>query len=346
MQQPKINFKGTAILFTASMAALISLIWSAALIGKGIWQLSQQSITLNSSQVNHIRDFAQVPNVATGVFDYGGSTAWAPLRLAVDSVIQSERPEFQLRYRQPEKEPPGSIPGIQMLLAGKLAFVQSSHPLPSESYELVKKKGLKLKQVPVAVDSIVVAVHPQLNISGLTLSELQAIYTGKISNWRELGGPDLAITAYSRPTSTGGMVDFFAAQILQNRDFGSHVSFVATTTQALRQLANNPGGIYYGSAATILRQCTVKSLSLGHKKDDLVAPYQNPLVATSDCPQQRNKLNIKALRTAEYPLTHYLYVIFLHNEAESSSIGQDYANFLLTSQGQDLITKAGFIALD
>ena len=346
MQQPKSNRKGTATLLTASMAALIALIWSAALIGKGIWQLSQQSITLNSSQVKHIPDFTQVPNVATGVFNYGGSTAWAPLRLAVDSVIQSERPEFQLRYIQPEKEPPGSIPGIQMLLAGQLAFVQSSHPLPSELYELVKKKGLKLEQVPVAVDSIVVAVHPQLNISGLTLSELQAIYTGKISNWRELGGSDLAITAYSRPSSTGGMVDFFTAQILQNRDFGSNVSFVATTTQALRQLANNPGGIYYGSGATILPQCTVKSLPLGHKKNDLVAPYQNPLVTTSDCPQQRNKLNIKALRTAEYPLTHYLYVVFLQNEVESSSIGQVYANFLLTSQGQELITKAGFIALD
>ena len=346
MQQPKSNRKRTATLLTASMAALIALIWSVALIGKGIWQLSQQSITLNSSQVNHIPDFAQVPNVATGVFNYGGSPAWAPLRLAVDSVIQSERPEFQLRYIQPEKEPPGSIPGIQMLLAGKLAFVQSSHPLPSELYELVKKKGLKLEQVPVAVDSIVVAVHPQLNISGLTLSELQAIYTGKISNWRELGGPDLAITAYSRPPSTGGMVDFFVAKILQNREFGSNVEFVPTTTQALRQLANNPGGIYYGSAPAIVPQCTVKPLPLGRQEDDLVAPYQQPLVPPSDCPQRRNKLNFKALRTAEYPLTHYLYVVFLQNEGETSQIGQTYANFLLTPQGQKLINKTGFICLD
>ncbi len=78
----------------------------------------------------------------------------------------------------------------------------------------------------------------------------------------------------------------------------------------------------------------------------MIAPYQQPLVSASDCPQRRNKLNIKALRTAQYPLTYYLYVVFLQNEADKSQIGQTYANFLLTAQGQKLITKTGFIPLD
>ena len=343
MEKPNSN-KLTSI--TVAMAAFVALVWSVVPIAKGIWQLSQQSNIQTSRNNKNIPDFARVPNVATGVFSYGGSTAWAPLRLAVDSVIQSERPELQLRYIQPQKEPPGSSPGIQMLLAGKLAFVQASYPLHSGERELAKQKGLKLKQVPVAVNSIAVAVHPKLNISGLTLSQLQAIYTGKISNWRELGGSDLAITVYSRPPSTGGMVDFFTSRILQNQEFGSNVEFVFTTTQALRKLANNPGGIYYGSATAIVPQCTVKSLPLGRRADDLVAPYQQPLVPASDCPQRRNKLNLKALRTAQYPLTHYLYVVFLENEDERSPIGQAYANFLLTPQGQKLISKTGFIPLD
>lgn len=350
MQKPNINSnsnsKGKLTLIAVATAALVSLVWSAGLMGKGIGQLFQQSSTQNLANSKKIPDFAHVPNVATGIFNYGGSTAWAPLRLAVDSVIQSERPELRLRYVQPQGEPPGSSPGIQMLLKGQLAFVQTSQPLHSAEYELAKQKGFKLKQVPVAVNSIAVAVHPKLNIAGLTLSQLQAIYAGKISNWRELGGPDLAITAYSRPPSTGGMVDFFVAKILQNREFGSNVEFVPTTTQALRQLANNPGGIYYGSTPAIVPQCTVKPLSLGRKEDDLVAPYQQPLVPPSDCPKRRNKLNFKALRAADYPLTHYLYVVFLQNEEEASQIGQTYANFLLTPQGQKLINKTGFICLD
>ncbi len=169
------------------VAAFICLIWSIGLIGKGIWQLSQPNPkTAENSQ--NIPDFARVPDVATGIFNYGGSTAWASLRLAVDSVIQSERPELQLRYLQPQNEPPGSKPGIGMLLKGQLAFVQSSSPLSPKEYELVKQQGLKLKQVPVAVDSIAVAVHPKLDIPGLTLNQLRAIYTGKVSNWREVGG--------------------------------------------------------------------------------------------------------------------------------------------------------------
>ncbi len=327
-----------------AMAAFVALVWSVGLIGKGIWQLSQLSSTQTSATGKKIPNFARVPNVTTGVFNYGGSTAWAPLRLAVDSVIQSERPELRLRYVQPEKEPPGSSPGIQMLLAGQLAFVQTSQPLSVEESELAKQKGLNLKQVPVAADSIVVAVHPQLNIPGLTLEQVQAIYLGKIVNWREVGGPDLAITAYSRPPSTGGMVNFFRAKILQNQEFGSNVEFLSTTTQALRQLGNNPGGIYYGSAPEIVPQCTVKPLPLGRRGDDLVAPYQQPLVPSSDCPQRRNKLNIKALRTVQYPLTHYLYVVFKEND--KSQIGQTYANFLLTPQGQKLIGKTGFTPLN
>ena len=327
------------------MVAFISLAWSIGLIGKGIWQLSQPSIQTTENSQN-IPDFARVPDVATGVFNYGGSTAWASLRLAVDSVIQSERPELQLRYRQPQNEPPGSKPGIEMLLDGQLAFVQSSHALSPKEYELAKQRGLKLKQIPVAVDSIAVAVHPKLNVPGLTLSQLQAIYTGQVSNWRELGGANLPITVYSRPPSTGDMVDIFQHKIFQDQQFGLNVEFVPTTTQALRQLANNPGGIYYDSTAAMVSQCTVKLLPLGFKEDNLVAPYQKPLVPPADCPKRRNKANFKALRTAQYPLTHYLYVVFLQNEGDKSQVGRTYANFLLTPQGQKLITKTGFIPLD
>ncbi len=332
-------------LITIGIATFISVAWSIGLVGKGIWQLTQPKVQGGLNGKN-IPNFSLVPNVTTGIFNYGGSTAWASLRLAVDSVIQSERPEIQFRYVQPENQPPGSSSGIKMLLEGQVDFVQSSRSLRPEEYQLAKQKGLKLKQVPVAVDSIVVAVHPGLNISGLTLSQLQAIYTGKISNWQELGGLDLPITAYSRPASTGGMVDIFATKVLQHQPLGSNVEFISTTTQALRQLANNPGGIYYGSAPAIIPQCTVKPLPLAREGNSLVAPYQQPLISTSECPQRRNKLNAQALRTAQYPLTHYLYVIFRQGKDGKSPIGQAYANFLLTPQGQKLISKTGFVSLE
>ncbi|MEM8830729.1 MAG: substrate-binding domain-containing protein, partial [Cyanobacteria bacterium P01_G01_bin.19] len=272
----------------------ICLIWSLGAIGRGIWQLSQPAIDteLNS---NNIADFSQVPNVTTGVFNYGGSTAWASLRLAVDSVIQSERPEVQLRYVQPQDEPPGSSPGIEMLLNGEVDFVQSSRPLRPEEYELAEQQGIQLKQVPVAVDSVAVAVNPSLNIAGLTLSQLQGIYTGEISNWQELGSADLPIVPYARPTSTGEINDLIDRQIFTDRQMAANVRLMPTATQALRQLAEDSGGIYYDSTATIVAQCTVKPLPLGESPDNLVAPYQKPLVPTTECPQRRNRINIQAL---------------------------------------------------
>ncbi len=342
MEKPNSN---KLILMAVVTISFISLAWSVGLIARGIWQLSQSKIQ-SAENSGNIPDFSRVPNVTTGVFNYGGSTAWAALRLAVDSVIQSERPELQLRYIQPPNEPPGSRPGIEMLLQGQLAFVQSSRSLDPKDYELAQQKGLKLKQVPVAIDSIAVAVNPQLSIPGLTLSQLQAIYMGKISNWREVGGPDLPITVYSRPSSTGDMVDIFQSKILRDRQFGQNVKFIPTTTLALRQLAKDPGGIYYDSTAAIIAQCTIKLLPLGLEKDNLIAPYRQPLVPPSECPKQRNQANFKALRTARYPLTHYLYVVFLENKEDELQIGQTYANFLLTPQGQRLIAKTGFVSLD
>lgn len=345
MGNPQTKSYGKLTLVTVGVAAFVSLAWSVGLIGKGIWQLSRSKIPTESNGKN-ITNFSQVPNVATGVFNYGGSTAWASLRLAVDSVIQSERPEIQFRYVQPQNQPPGSSSGISMLLAGQVDFVQSSRSLSLEEYQLAKQKGLKLKQIPVAIDSIAVAVHPKLDIPGLTLSQLKAIYTGKISNWQEIGGADLPITVYSRPASTGEIVNFIALKTEQHRAIGSNTKFVSTATQALRQLANNPGGIYYDSTATIMPQCTVKPLPIGETENDLVAPYQPPLVPATECPKRRNKLNAKALRTAQYPLTHYLYVVFLEKNDGQEQIGQVYANFLLTPQGQKLISKTGFLALD
>ena len=331
-------------LIAVGTAVFISLGWSLGAIGKGVWQLSQPGIETELNSKN-IPNFSRVPNVTTGVFNYGGSTAWASLRLAVDSVIQLERPEIQFRYVQPQNELPGSSLGIKMLLEGKVDFVQSSRPLRPEEYELAEQKGIKLKQIPIAVDSITVAVHPNLNVRGLTLGQLQAIYRGEISNWQELGGADLPITPYARPISTGEIVDFIERKIYPHREIGSKVEFVPTATQALRQLANDPGGIYYDSTATIVAQCTVKPIALGERENNLVAPYQQPLVPASECPERRNRANIQALRTAKYPLTHCLYVVFRQGE-EDSEIGRTYAGFLLTSQGQKLISKAGFIPLD
>ncbi|MHC5722042.1 MAG: phosphate ABC transporter substrate-binding protein, partial [Nostoc sp.] len=91
--------------------------------------LSRSSVNSSANQSSNTdttaSTFQTVADVPTNSFNYGGSTAWASIRQLVDSQIQSDRPELQLRYLDPLNGSPGSSSGIRMLLDGKLDFAQS-----------------------------------------------------------------------------------------------------------------------------------------------------------------------------------------------------------------------------
>ncbi|MCL6434636.1 MAG: PstS family phosphate ABC transporter substrate-binding protein [Leptolyngbyaceae cyanobacterium HOT.MB2.61] len=338
---------------------------TVALVGTGFWWLTQRSgvnltnlqpaNTSPNSNPNFNRQtgnqstqagsnlFSEVQNVPSGVFNYGGSTSWAPIRLAVDSALQVARPEFRLRYIEPVGSAPGSGTGIRMLIRDQLAFAQSSRPILDSEFQQAEQRGYKLKQVPVAIDGLAVAVNPSLNIRGLTLDQLRAIYTSQVTNWQEVGGPNLPIQPITRPVTAGGTIELFVEEVLRGSPFGRTVQTVPTTTNALRELAKNPGGIYFASAQEVVPQCTVKPLPVGRRPGEWVLPYQEPLIAPTQCPSQRNQLNLAAFQSGQYPLTRSLYVVIKQNGGVEEKAGEAYANLLLTGEGQEAITKAGFV---
>ncbi|MES1025444.1 PstS family phosphate ABC transporter substrate-binding protein [Gloeocapsa sp. BRSZ] len=335
----------TTVLVLAFLIAL-------GIIGGVFWWLTERlnvdlgGVANNQLQpVTYVATFARVQNVPSGLFSYGGSTTWAPIRSEVDPVIQSVWPEFRLRYTNPTTGAPGSATGIRMLLNNQLAFAQSSRPLNDREYQQAQTRGFTLQEIPVAVDAIAIAVHPTLNVTGITVAQLKEIYTGRIANWNQLGGPNLTITPYSRRLEEGGTVEFFAENVLENEAFATSVQFIPTTTQALREVANNLGGIYYASASEVVPQCTVKPLPLGQTLNNLTPPYQVPFVPLSRCPQERNQLNTAAFQADEYPITRRLFVIIKQNEQIATQAGEAYANLLLTDQGQELIRQAGFVSI-
>lgn len=355
-------------------ALILTLLVTLGLIGGGLWWLTQRSGLLGGfggsspspdtgTSTNEIpttpsptnatvspsaptaNDFASVADIPSGLFNYGGSTTWAPIRGTVDSVIAATHPQFQLRYTDPLTGTPGSASGIRMLLDNQLAFSQSSRSLRPEEYQQAQQRGFSLREVPVAIEGIAIAVHPDLDVPGLTLSQIRDIYTGRIANWSEVGGSDLPITPYSRRIEDGGTVEFFAENVLAGDSFGSGVQFVTNTTQALREVAANPGGVYYASAPEVVGQCTTKPLPIGRQPNELVAPYQEPLVPASQCPGRRNRLNAAAFQSGQYPITRRLFVIIKQNGQADQLAGESYANLLLTNQGQDLLTEAGFVRI-
>ncbi|MEH2076810.1 MAG: substrate-binding domain-containing protein [Nostoc sp.] len=304
---------------------------------------SNQSFkTVSNTTASNFQTIADVP---TASFNYGGSTAWASIRQLVDSQIQSDRPELKLRYVDPVNASPGSSSGIRMLLDGKLDFAQSSRPLTDEEQAMAKARGFTLEQRQVGMDGIAVVVNPSLKVSGLTVDQLHQIYLGKITNWNQVGGPNLPITPLSQRPEDADTVIFSTNSDLKGQTLGSNVQYVYSATEAVRQLSKIPGGVYYASARSVVFQCSVKALPLGSTSGQLVPPYREPMVSPEQCPRQRNQLNTQAVKNGSYPIIANLFVIIKQNKGREQQIGNAYTNLLLTDQGQRAIEQAGFVGV-
>lgn len=342
-------------------ALIVALLVTAGLIGGGVWWLSQRpggiggiingggsspqpTTPISSPTATGGENFSSVANVPSGLFNYGGSTSFAPIRGAIDPQMAAVFPGFQLRYTEPLSGASGSATGIRMLLDNQLAFAQSSRSFTPQENQEAQQRGFSLNAIPVALEGIAIAVNPNLNIPGLTVAQLRDIYTGAVTNWNQVGGPNLPITAFSRPLAGSGTVEFFVANVLGGTSLGGNVRSIPTTTEALRAVSSAPGGIYFASAPEIVGQCTVKPLAIGRQAGQFVAPYQGEIFLSPQCPGQRTQLDLDALRN-NYPLTRQLFVIVKQNGQADQQAGEAYANLLLTRQGQDLLGQAGFVPI-
>jgi len=193
---------------------------------------------ITGAKVETYRSLAEVPNVPQGTFSHGGSTTFAPMRSEeINGAIKRSQSQFQLRYLEPPTGKPGSGKGIEMLLEGQLSFAESSRALKDEEISSAKNRGFALEQVPIAIDGIVFYINPQLHgqgLKGITLAQAKDIFTGKITNWQQVGGPNLAITPLSRNLKAGGTVDFFVEKVLDKQPLGSNVQEVIDTPRRER----------------------------------------------------------------------------------------------------------------
>ena len=299
---------------------------------------------------NHLNSDAKL-QFPSGTWQYAGSTTWQTINNLVNQQLQQKYPNFKLTYTYHPTLPNGSGTGIKMLLDGQVSFAQSSRPAEDSEYDSAIIRGKILKQVPVAIDGIAVVINPEVNIEGLTIKQLAGIYRGKITNWGQIGGQDLEITPYARPLQSG-TTEFFRNNILKDHVYGKNVVFVEESALAIKQVTNinNPGGIYFVSVAEVINNCNLKILPIARRYGTVFVGLNNP---ESVCILERDgnlfpgddPLNTEVLQTGEYPLVRRLFVIIEINSPIDEEVGEAYKNFLLTKQGQELISKAGFIPI-
>jgi phosphate transport system substrate-binding protein len=143
----------------------------------------------------------------------------------------------------------GSGTGIAALINGGTDICNASRSMKESEKEMVRERyGKDVKEIPVALDGVTIYVHQDSPIQSITKEQLKQIYTGRITNWKDVGGGDQTIVPYSRENNSGTYV-FFKEHVLDNEDFAPEIQTLPGTAAIVNAVSKDPASIGYGGVA-------------------------------------------------------------------------------------------------
>src|SRR5687768_2786759 len=143
----------------------------------------------------------------------------------------------------------GSGTGIAALINGTTDVCQASRPMKEDEKRKLRDRYQSMGvEIPVARDGLTIYVHESNPIREISMEQLRAIYTGKVTNWKGVGGPDARIVLYSRENSSGTYV-YFKDHVLEGQDYAASAQTLPGTAAVVNAVAKDPKGIGYGGAA-------------------------------------------------------------------------------------------------
>jgi phosphate transport system substrate-binding protein len=230
----------------------------------------------------------------------------------------------------------GSGTGVAALLNKTTEIANSSRELKSAELEDAKEKGVTPFTYQVALDGIAVIVHPESKVDNLTIQQVSDIFSGKITNWKSVGGIDMPITLYGRENSSG-TYEFFKDHVLGKDAAGKKVDYSSATqvlqgTAALGEaVARDKKGIGYGGVGYFAERNDVKILHIKKDKDSqAISPAEN------------NKVNYDVIWSGDYSISRYLYC-FTNGEATGKV--KEFMDFVISQEGQNVVKTMEYIPL-
>ena len=193
---------------------------------------------------------------------------------------------------------------------------------PAEIANCIKAFNARPTEYKVAVDGLSVYVNTESPVKELSLGQLSDIFTGKLTHWKAVGGPDLPITLYSRENSSG-TYEFFKGKVLNGQVFAASAQTMPGTAAIIQAVSKDKGGIGYGGAGY---GAGAKHLLV--KKDDT-----SPAID----PTEENVIN------HTYPIWRYLYV-YVNPALDKGEIGS-YLNWIRSDAGQKIVKDVGYFPL-
>lgn len=216
----------------------------------------------------------------------------------------------------------GSGTGISALINGTTDICNSSRPMkPSEREKLKQRYSSLGVEIKAAKDGIALYVHEANSVSELTLDQIKAIYTGNITNWKQVGGPDKKIILYGRENSSGTYV-YFRDFVLKGQDYTGTMQSMPGTAAVVNSVSKDVNGIGYGGAAY------GKGIRYVKVKKDVATPGYEPSAE-----------NVKA---GKYPITRYLY---MYTRNKPTGALKEYIDWVLSDEGQSIVSEVGYFPI-
>ncbi len=251
-----------------------------------------------------------------------GSDTLVNLALAWAEAYMTVHPEVSISVTGG-----GSGTGITAMINGTIDIANASRSIKSEELELATSKGMQPTEFTVALDAIAVVVNPSNPLERITLQQLSDIYTGKITNWSELGGEDRPIVLLSRE-SNSGTYTYFLEHVVRMGDASSALLF-------------SPDTLLMPSSEGISVEVRQNPNALGYDGLGYVTDDQKVLAVARDASGPYVLPSVDTVNDNSYPIARALY-IYTPNEPTGQI--KEYIDWIL-SDGQDLISKLGFVPL-
>jgi phosphate transport system substrate-binding protein len=242
-----------------------------------------------------------------------GSTTVGPIADAFAEYFKKVYPDLDITVKKT-----GSGDGAAALVDGRCDVATMSRFMKGKEFKDAVANGVYPVAHVVAMDGVCMVVHPSNPVSTLTTAQIRDIYMGRITNWSQVGGPNMPIVVISRDTSSG-TYETFDELIMDKQPMGSGIEYVNANPQAHARVKTTQGAIGYVGIGFLDR--SVKAV-----KVDGIMPSR------------------QTIANGVYPVARPLF-LFTNGYPQLGSVVHKFCTFYLTEAGQELVEAKGFIPL-
>jgi phosphate transport system substrate-binding protein len=253
-----------------------------------------------------------------------GSDTIVNLALAWAEKYQNDHPEVRISVTGG-----GSGTGIASLINKTVDIANASRKIKEEEIQEAKSNGVDPVEHTIARDAIAVIVNPENPVIELTLKQISDIYSGKINNWKEVGGEDRPIVRLSRETNSGTHVYFLETVLrLGNSEdktlFSTDTLLLPSSEGIIAEVRQNPNAIGYDGLGYVPKD--LKTIAIAEEEG---GAYVLPSIPT---------VNDKT-----YPIARDLY---MYTDGEPTGVIKEYIDWLLSSEAQEIVAELGFVPVE